>query len=115
MRDPTRGGLATALCEIARASNLGVEIYEKEIPVRPSVKKMCDILGFDPLYVANEGKFICFVNKKDAYRVKRAIGKKARMIGEVVPRHKKEVYLKTEIGSNRIIPMLESDQLPRIC
>ncbi|MGB2705853.1 MAG: hydrogenase expression/formation protein HypE [Candidatus Omnitrophota bacterium] len=115
MRDPTRGGLATALCEIARASNLGVEIYEKEIPVRPSVKKMCDILGFDPLYVANEGKFICFVNKKDARRVRKAIGKKAHIIGEVVSRHKKEVYLKTEIGSNRIIPMLEFDQLPRIC
>lgn len=115
MRDPTRGGLATALCEIARASNLGIEIYEKEIPVKPSVRKMCDILGFDPLYIANEGKFICFVDKKDAHRVKRAIGKGARIIGEVTPSHKKEVYLKTELGSSRILPMLESDQLPRIC
>jgi len=115
MRDPTRGGLATTLNEIARASNLGIEIYEKNIPIMPSVKKMCDILGFDPLYIANEGKFVAFVNEKDAPKIKRAIGKRARIIGKAVPRHKKEVYLKTEIGSSRILPMQESDQLPRIC
>ena len=115
MRDPTRGGLAMALNEIALSSNLGIEINEESIPIKPSVKKMCDILGFDPLYIANEGKFISFVDKKDASKVKKAIGKSARIIGRVVSSHKKEVYLKTEIGSSRILPMLESDQLPRIC
>ncbi len=115
MRDPTRGGLATALNEIAHSSNLGIEIYEKDIPVKPSVKRLCDVLGFDPLYVANEGKFICFVNEKNARKVKRAIGPQAAIIGKVTSVHKKEVYLKTKIGSNRILPMLETDQLPRIC
>ncbi len=115
MRDPTRGGLATALCEIASASNLGIEVYEKEIPVKTNVKKMCDILGFDPLYVANEGKFISFVRREEAGRVKKVIGKNARVIGEVVSGHKKKVYLKTALGLRRILPMLESDQLPRIC
>ncbi|OGW74737.1 MAG: hydrogenase expression/formation protein HypE [Omnitrophica bacterium RBG_13_46_9] len=115
MRDPTRGGLAGTLNEIARSSNLGIEIYEKDIPIKPGVKKICDILGFDPLYVANEGKFLCFVSKKDAAKVKKAIGKNARVIGETVTAHKKEVHLKTEIGSSRILLPLESDQLPRIC
>jgi len=115
MRDLTRGGLATALSEIALSSNLGIEIYEKNIPIKPSVNKMCDILGFDPLYIANEGKFVSFVCEKDAPKVKKAIGKNARIIGKVVSGHKKTVYLKTEIGGNRILPMLESDQLPRIC
>lgn len=115
MRDLTRGGLATALNEIASASKLGIEIYEQDIPIKAAVKRMCDVLGFDPLYVANEGKFICFVDKKDAPKIKRAIGKEARIIGRVISAHKREVYLKTEIGTSRILPMLESDQLPRIC
>jgi len=115
MRDPTRGGLATTLNEIARASNLGIEIREKDIPVSTKVKKICDILGFDPLYVANEGKFVCFVNAKEASRVRRVLGKPARIIGRVVTGHRKEVRLITELGSARILPMLESDQLPRIC
>lgn len=115
MRDPTRGGLATSLNEIAHFSNLGIEIYEKDIPIKPQVKKMCDVLGFDPLYIANEGKFICFVNEKDALKVKRAMGGNARVIGKVTTKHKKEVYLKTRIGSTYFLPMLEVDQLPRIC
>jgi len=115
MRDLTRGGLATVLNELTHSSNLGIEIYEKDIPVKPNVKKMCDILGFDPLYVANEGKFVCFVNEKDAAKVKQALGKEAQIIGKVTSAHKREVYLKTKIGSSRILPMLESDQLPRIC
>jgi len=115
MRDPTRGGLATALNEIADNSNLGIEIDGDKIPIKPSVKKLCDVLGFDPLYVANEGKFICFVNEKDAEKVKKAIGPGARIIGKVTTEHKKEVYLKTMIGSSRILPTLETDQLPRIC
>ena len=76
---------------------------------------MCDILGMDPLYIANEGKFICFVDEKDASKVKKAIGKSARTIGRVVLAHKGEVRLKTVLGPSRIIPELVSDQLPRIC
>ncbi len=115
MRDLTRGGLATALAEIAQSSNLGIEIDEKAVPVKPDVKKLCDILGFDPLYVANEGKFICFVDQQDASKIKRALGKAARIIGKVTAAHKRDVYLKTNLGTRRILPMLESDQLPRIC
>ena len=115
MRDLTRGGLATALNEIANTSNLGIEIYEQNIPIKKNVKKMCDILGFDPLYVANEGKFVCFVDKKDAFKIKQAMSNKARIIGRVTSGHKREVYLKTKIGTTRILPMLEFDQLPRIC
>ena len=115
MRDPTRGGLATTLSEIADASNLGIEIDEMDIPIKKSVKNLCDVLGFDPLYIANEGKFVCFVKEKDAIKVKKAIGPKAKIIGKVTSSHKKEVYLKTKIGSSRILPMLETDQLPRIC
>ena len=103
------------LNEIAHSSNLGIEIYEKDIPIKPGVKKLCDILGFDPLYVANEGKFVCFAREKEAAKIKRAIGRRAQIIGRVSSRHKKEVHLKTKIGSNRILPMLEHDQLPRIC
>ncbi|MBN1405235.1 MAG: hydrogenase expression/formation protein HypE [Candidatus Omnitrophica bacterium] len=115
MRDPTRGGVATALNEIAAASGIGIEIDEQAIPIKPAVKKLCDVLGLDPLYIANEGKFLCFVNNKDAKKVRKAIGANARIIGRVVSAHKKEVYLKTKIGANRILPTLEVDQLPRIC
>jgi len=115
MRDLTRGGLATALAEIARSSNLGIEIEERAVPVKPAVRRMCDILGFDPLYVANEGKFVVFVGKKDARKVKKALGRNARIIGKVVTCHKKEVRLITPLGSSRILPDLEYDQLPRIC
>jgi len=115
MRDLTRGGLAQAMNEIADSSNLGIEISQKDIPIKPNVKKICDVLGFDPLYIANEGKFVSFVEKKDADRVKKAMGPGARIIGRVTAKHKKEVYLTTEIGSSRILAMLEKDQLPRIC
>jgi len=115
MRDPTRGGLATTLNEIAQHSNLGIEIYEKDIPIKPNVNNLCNVLGFDPLYVANEGKFVIFVNQKDANKVKKALGQKARIIGKVITSHRKETHLITKIGSSRILPMLESDQLPRIC
>ncbi len=115
MRDPTRGGLATALNEIASASNLGIEIHEKDIPVKPGVKRLCDVLGLDPLYIANEGKFVCFVKEKDAPKIERSMGRGARIIGKVTSAHKKEVRLRTRIGSSRILPALESDQLPRIC
>ena len=115
MRDVTRGGLATVLGEISLSSKVVIELEEEKIPIKPEVKKMCDILGFDPLYVANEGKFICFVKAKDALKVKRAIGAGAKIIGRVTRDKKEKVYLKTKIGSTRLLPLLESDQLPRIC
>jgi len=115
MRDPTRGGLATALNEMAHASNLGIEVCEKDIPIKKDVRKMCDILGFDPCYMANEGKFICCVAQKDAQKVKKAMGSQARIIGKVTSLHKKQVHLQTLLGTSRILPVLEADQLPRIC
>ncbi|NQS99706.1 MAG: hydrogenase expression/formation protein HypE [Candidatus Omnitrophica bacterium] len=115
MRDLTRGGLATVLNEIAGTSNLGIEIDEQEIPIKPSVKRLCDILGFDPVYVANEGKFVCFVQAEDAPKIKRAMGKEAKIIGKVTSVHRKKTYLKTHLGVSRILPILETDQLPRIC
>jgi hydrogenase expression/formation protein HypE len=120
MRDPTRGGLATTLNEIAESAKTGIEIYEENIPVLESVKAACEILGFDPLYVANEGKLIAFVDcsiADDMLKVMRnhPDGKDAAIIGEVVENHPKKVILKTFIGGSRIIDMLSGEQLPRIC
>lgn len=115
MRDLTRGGLATALNEIAASSGLRIEINEGKIPIKKPVEKICGIFGFDPLYVANEGKFICFVSEKDAGKVKKAMGRNAAVIGSVDSVRKKEVYVNTKIGSTRILPAFEHDQLPRIC
>jgi len=115
MRDLTRGGLATSLNEIALSSNVGIDVFEDRIPIREPVRRLCDALGFDPLYVANEGKFISFVSGKDVNRVKKAMGKYASVIGQVTDKHKKEVHLRTDLGTSRLVPMLEADQLPRIC
>lgn len=115
MRDLTRGGLATALNEIASSSDVGIEIDEKRIPVKHNVRKLCEIVGFDPLYIANEGKFVCFVSAKDEARIKRVMGKDARVIGKAVLAHRKEVHLRTALGSSRVLPIIERDQLPRIC
>ncbi|MDD5687808.1 MAG: hydrogenase expression/formation protein HypE [Elusimicrobia bacterium] len=119
MRDPTRGGLATTLNEITEQSNTGIEIYENKIPIKKPVKSACDILGLDPLYVANEGKVIAIVQEKDAQKIlsamkKHPLGKNAEIIGKVISKPK-DVLLKTKIGGSRILQMLESDQLPRIC
>ncbi len=115
LRDVTRGGLATTLNEIARASRACLEIHEKDIPVTPAVKKMCDVLGFDPLYVPSEGRFVCCVDERDGTSVKAAMGPRARIIGRVVAGFRGEVHLLTGIGAGRLLPMLEQDQLPRIC
>jgi hydrogenase expression/formation protein HypE len=119
MRDPTRGGLATTLNEIAEQSNIGIEIYEEKIPIQKPVKSVCDILGLDPLYVANEGKLIAIVKERDVKTMlstmkKHPLGKNAEIIGKITSKPK-GVYLKTKIGGIRILQMLESDQLPRIC
>ncbi len=120
MRDPTRGGLATSLNEIAEKSGVGIEISEKDIPVRNQTRGLCEMLGFDPLYVANEGKLVAFVAKKDAEKILNAMkktvdGRNAGIIGEVVKEHRKKVLLKTRIGGMRMVDTLTGEQLPRIC
>ncbi len=120
LRDPTRGGVGTALNEIAGKSNVGIQIYEEKIPLNNETESICELLGFDPLYVANEGKLIAFVDAGHAKEVLSAIqeddhGKDAAIIGEVVSDHLGKVVMKTRIGGTRIIDMLVGGQLPRIC
>jgi len=120
MRDPTRGGLATTLNEISMASGYNIAIEEPEIPIKKSVSTLCEILGFDPLYMANEGKLIAVVSKNAAVnalsKMKRhALGKDARIIGEVKKEKNRRVYLKTQSGGLRILDMITGEQLPRIC
>lgn len=120
MRDPTRGGLASALNELARASNAGVEIRETEIPIRPEVEAACEILGLDPLYVANEGKLIAVVARSEVHALIAAmrahpLGRDAAIIGEVIAEHPGLVTMKSVAGGERVVPMLTGEQLPRIC
>jgi len=120
MRDPTRGGLATTLNEIAIQSGIGIRIDEVAIPVRDSVRGACEMLGLDPLYIANEGKVVIFVSPDDASRVLDAMrahkyGADAQLIGEVVTEPKGTVLMRTRIGGERIVDMLVGEQLPRIC
>jgi len=120
MRDPTRGGLATSLVELARGSNLGFEIDEASIPVREAVRAACELLGLDPLYVANEGKLIAIASPGEAPSVlttlqSHPLGKEARLIGRVVESHRRKVALRTILGVTRVIEMPVAEQLPRIC
>jgi hydrogenase expression/formation protein HypE len=120
LRDPTRGGVATALNEIARQSGVGIVIEEAAIIVREPVRGVCELLGLDPLYVANEGKLVAVVAAGHAERVlaclvKHATGREARIIGEVVSDPDRLVVLKTRVGGRRIVDTLQGDQLPRIC
>ncbi|MBC8284375.1 MAG: hydrogenase expression/formation protein HypE [Nitrospinae bacterium] len=120
MRDLTRGGLATALVEIAQTSKVSININELEIPVRENVKGACEILGLDPLYVANEGQFVAFVRAEHAKQALEIIqndslGSQARIIGTVMKAPQKTVILKTKIGTSRMLDMLSGEQLPRIC
>ena len=120
LRDPTRGGLATTLNELAEQSKVGIRIEETKIPVKNAVLGACEMLGFDPLYVANEGKMVAIVAKEDAVKILKAVqqhryGKEAAIIGEVVADHPGRVVMKTMLGSSRIVDMLVGDLLPRIC
>ncbi|UJS17915.1 MAG: hydrogenase expression/formation protein HypE [Candidatus Jettenia sp.] len=120
MRDPTRGGLATTLNELAASSGCGMIIKEEDIPIKEEVKGACEILGFDPLYLANEGKLIAIVSKDSAGTVleamrKNPLGKDASIIGTVVGEPRGKVLLETSIGNRRILDMLSGEQLPRIC
>jgi hydrogenase expression/formation protein HypE len=120
LRDPTRGGLATTLNELAGQSKVGIRIYEESIPVREEVFAACEMLGFDPLYVANEGKLVAIVAAEDAERILHAMrqnpyGRDAAIIGEVREEHLGRVVMKTKLGPSRVIDMLVGDLLPRIC
>ncbi|MGH7847370.1 MAG: hydrogenase expression/formation protein HypE [Candidatus Binatia bacterium] len=120
LRDPTRGGVATTLNEIAASSNVGIRIDEKQIPVRDSVRGACEILGLDPLYVANEGKLCAIVapHVVDAVLQRmraHPLGRDARLLGEVVADHPRMVLMRTEIGGTRVVDVLFGEQLPRIC
>lgn len=120
LRDLTRGGLASALIEIAEASGLHVRIEEAAIPTREDVRGACEILGFDPMYVANEGRFVSFVAPRDADRAiallrSHELGRQACRIGTVTDDDKGLVTMKSRIGASRIVDMLSGEQLPRIC
>ena len=120
LRDPTRGGLATTLNEIARQSHIGIMIDETQIPIHPAVAAACEMLGFDPLYIANEGKLVAFVSRLEADKIldKMRItkyGEDAVIIGEVLETPPKRVMMKTAIGTTRILDMLSGEMLPRIC
>jgi hydrogenase expression/formation protein HypE len=120
LRDPTRGGLASSLNEIAKASETGIDIEEINIPMNEEVKGACEILGFDPLYIANEGKILVFVPESESKKVLEAmrahpLGTNSSIIGRVTEEHKKIVKLKTSLGTSRIVDMISGEQLPRIC
>ena len=120
LRDPTRGGLATTLNEFARQSHMGIIIEEDKIPVKEGVRAACELLGFDPIYVANEGKLVALVETIDADKVlarmkQNKYGGESVIIGEVVSDHPGRVIMKTKLGPSRIVDMLSGELLPRIC
>ena len=120
LRDPTRGGLATTLNELARQSSVGIVIEEAEIPVKEEVKAACELLGLDPIYVANEGKLVAIVDPADADQIlvrmrKNRYGRDAVIIGEVTSQHPGKVVMRTKLGPSRIVDMLSGELLPRIC
>ncbi len=120
MRDATRGGLGTVISEVVKGRDFGIQINEDKIGLNNSVQGMCELLGFDPLYVANEGKVVMIVGKDDAGKVLETIkespfGKGASIIGEVTNDHSGMAWLETVVGGKRIIDMISGQQLPRIC
>ena len=120
LRDPTRGGVASALNEIARQSGVCVTLNESAIPVRPSVAAACEILGFDPLYIANEGKLVAIVGPEDASKILNTMhqtpyGEDAVIIGEVQEVPTGRLLMKTALGTTRVVDVLAGELLPRIC
>ncbi|MCP4800673.1 MAG: hydrogenase expression/formation protein HypE, partial [bacterium] len=120
LRDPTRGGLATTLNEFAASSKVGIQLQESAIPVRPDTFAACELLGIDPLYVANEGKLCAIVPQEKANAVLEAIrtvefGENAKIIGQVTDSRPGTVTMLTELGAERIVDMPVGQQLPRIC
>jgi hydrogenase expression/formation protein HypE len=120
LRDPTRGGLSSTLNEIAARSRVGMELDEPSLPIRAEVRGACEMLGLDPLYVANEGKLVAIVSPDAAEKALAALGahplgREARIIGRVTEEHRGMVVMRTVLGTSRIVDMLAGDQLPRIC
>ncbi len=120
LRDPTRGGLGTSLVEISQQSNVAIELQENKIPVKAQVRAACELLGFDPLYIANEGKLVAIVAATDAEKIlaqmqKNQYGLDAVIIGKVVASDRPQVLLKTNIGGTRLVDMMPGELLPRIC
>ncbi len=120
LRDPTRGGLATTLNELAQQSNVGMNIVESAIPINPAVAAACELLGLDPLYVANEGKLICICAPEDAQYLlqvmrSHSLGQRSAIIGEVIEDEYGFVKMQTDFGGSRMVDWLAGEQLPRIC
>jgi hydrogenase expression/formation protein HypE len=120
LRDATRGGLATVLFEIAKNSGFDIDLFQENVPIQKQARGICEFLGMDPLYIANEGKMVAFIGSDDAENVLEVMksskyGKKSAIIGEVVKKGRGNVILKTEIGTERILDLHYSEQLPRIC
>lgn len=120
MRDPTRGGVAATLNEIVKDKDFGINIFEDQIPLKEEAKALCEILGFDPLYIANEGKVVVVVSKQGSETIlelmqQHPLGKDSRIIGEVTEDSTGKVTMKTSPGGSRIIDMPVAEQLPRIC
>ena len=120
MRDATRGGLATVMAELAEKKQFGITLEESQIPVSPKVRAFCELLGFDPLYVANEGKVVIIIDPVSAGKIisvmkEHEFGKDARIIGEITGSYAGKAFINTGIGGRRILDMLAGEQLPRIC
>jgi hydrogenase expression/formation protein HypE len=120
LRDATRGGLAAVLNELADASKVGIEFEELKVPLRPEVAAACEMLGLDPLFIANEGKLVAIVPEKDAESIlaamrKNSFGKDSAIIGKVVETHSGMVVAKTSIGGSRVVDLPAGELLPRIC
>jgi hydrogenase expression/formation protein HypE len=120
MRDPTRGGVSSTLNEIAERSRVGIELEESSLPIHEEVRGACELLGLDPLYVANEGKLIAIVAPEAADAVlqtvrRHSLGAEAQIIGTVKKANPGLVTMRTPFGTTRIVDMLAGDQLPRIC
>jgi hydrogenase expression/formation protein HypE len=120
LRDPTRGGLATTLVELAGCAGVGIEIDEEALPVGDAVRGACELLGLDPLYVANEGKLVAIVAPEAVEAVladmrNHEYGREAAIIGRVTGEHPGRVVLRTALGARRVVEMLAGEQLPRIC
>lgn len=115
LRDPTRGGVATTCMELIEKSDFGMELYESLLPVDPNVQTLCDLLGFDPLYLACEGRMLCIMNENDAKQLCDQLKDGAKIIGRITKEHPQKLYLKTKIGATRQLHKLSGQPLPRIC
>ena len=120
LRDPTRGGVTSATAEIAQSAGVGIVLHEAALPISEEVKGACEILGLDPLYVANEGKLIAIVPAAAAAAALAAmqshsLGKEAAVIGEVTAEHPGFVVMRTRVGGTRVVDMISGEQIPRIC